>query len=108
MIVCIQRGPRIEVRRRARGEEESNKETEKVEKTGEEVLWESSLCRFHAGFLLSLLPFPVPKELLYFFARTSHNSPLCLCLSPNLVCQTHFYFWWVFLSEYMCKKIDDS
>lgn len=26
------------------------------------MLWESSLCRFHTGFLLSLLPFPVPEE----------------------------------------------
>lgn len=26
------------------------------------MLWESSLCSFHTGFLLSLLMFPVPEE----------------------------------------------
>lgn len=26
------------------------------------MLWESSLCSFHTGFLLSPLTFPVPEE----------------------------------------------
>lgn len=35
------------------------------------MLWESSLCCFHIGFLLSLLPFPVPEELIY---SSTHNN----------------------------------
>lgn len=44
----------------------------------EETLWESSLCRFHTGFLLSPLPFPVPEERLVPQLFTSHNSLLCV------------------------------
>lgn len=38
----------------------------------EEALWESSLRRFHTGFLLSPLPFPVPEERLV--PQLSHLS----------------------------------
>lgn len=66
--------------RGSRGEEESQKEAE--EKTGEEMLWESSLCCFHTGFLLSLLPFPVPEERL--IPLLSHPTILCFVLiSPH-------------------------
>lgn len=74
MIVCTQRSW-------GGGEKRSQRRGRKQQgHRGEEMLWESSLCRFHTSFLLSLLPFPVPEELLHSSARTPRNSFIFDCV----------------------------
>lgn len=91
------------MRRRSRGEEENNKETEK--KTGEELLWESFLCHFHSSFLLSLLPFPIPEE--YLIPLLSHPTILFVFFSPPGLVNV-FLFHRGDCSVSFPKNIDDS
>lgn len=105
MIVCTQRNW-WEGEKRSQRRARSNKETE--ERRRQEMLWESSLCCFHTGFLLSLLPFPVPEELIYSSTHTSHNSPLCVYFPSWSAKYSLFLFWlWVlviFMSEFICNN----
>lgn len=68
------------------------------------MLWESSLCRFHTGFLLSLLPFPVPEERL--IPLLSHPTILSFVFisPPGPLNAFLFYRGDRGISEFMCKN----